>query len=89
MTSAGRHKAVDYMEYYSNFGFNKKGNSPQATATAQRIERKLEELNNKLQNAVIAQVADDFMDTTTGLKNLEKAARAPPGESQSLCSLTL
>lgn len=58
------------------------GNSPQAAATAQKIERKLEELNNKLQNAVVAQVAEDFMDTTTNLKQLEKAARAPPGETQ-------
>lgn len=58
------------------------GNSPQASATAQKIERKLEELNNKLQNAVVAQVAEDFMDTTTNLKQLEKAARAPPGEIQ-------
>ena len=56
------------------------GNSPQAAATAQKIEKKLEELNNKLQNAVVAQVAEDFMDTTTNLKQLEKAARAPPGE---------
>ena len=56
------------------------GNSPQAAATAQKIERKLEELNKKLQNAVVAQVAEDFMDTTTNLKQLEKAARAPPGE---------
>ncbi|KAL9979828.1 hypothetical protein ACROYT_G017545 [Oculina patagonica] len=55
------------------------GNSPQAAATAQKIERKLEELNNKVQNAIIAQVAEDFMDTTTNLKQLEKAARAPPG----------
>lgn len=54
------------------------GNSPQAVATAQKIERKLEELNNKLQNAIIAQVAEDFMDTTTTLKLLEKAARALP-----------
>lgn len=54
------------------------GNSPQAAAIAQKIEKKLEELNNKLQNGVIAQVAEDFMDTTTNLKQLEKAARAPP-----------
>lgn len=54
------------------------GNSPQAAATAQKIEKKLEELNNRLQNAAIAQVAEDFMDTTTNLKQLEKAARAPP-----------
>ena len=68
------------------------GNSPQAAATAQKIERKLEELNKKLQNAVVAQVAEDFMDTTTNLKQLEKAARAPPGEIKKImnnvyCSL--
>ena len=40
----------------------------------------MEELNNRLQNAAIAQVAEDFMDTTTNLKQLEKAARAPPGK---------
>ena len=56
-----------------------KGNSPQAASIAQKIEKKMEELNNKLQNAVIAQVAEDFMDTTTNLKQLEKAARSPPG----------
>ncbi|KAJ7380306.1 hypothetical protein OS493_011026 [Desmophyllum pertusum] len=49
-----------------------------AAATAEKIERKMEELNNKLQHAIIAQVAEDFMDTTTNLKQLEKAARAPP-----------
>lgn len=54
------------------------GNSPQAAGVAQKIEKKLEELNNKLQNAVVAQVAEDFMDTTSSLKQLEKAARAPP-----------
>jgi len=54
------------------------GNSPQAASIAQKIEKKMEELNNKLQNAVIAQVAEDFMDTTTNLKQLEKAARSPP-----------
>ena len=37
-------------------------------------------MNNKLQNAITAQVAEDFMDTTTNLKQLEKAARAPPGK---------
>ena len=64
--------------------FISQGNSPQATAIAQKIERKLEDLNNKLQNAVIAQVAEDFMDTTTNLKQLEKAARAPPGNEANL-----
>ncbi|XP_029181563.2 LOW QUALITY PROTEIN: vinculin-like [Acropora millepora] len=53
------------------------GNSPQAAVIAQKIEKKLEELNNKLQNAAIAQVAEDFMDTTSDLKQLEKAAKAP------------
>lgn len=57
------------------------GNSPQAAVIAQKIEKKLEELNNKLQNAAIAQVAEDFMDTTSDLKQLEKAARAPPGKT--------
>lgn len=57
------------------------GNSPQAAVIAQKIEKKLEELNNKLQNAAIAQVAEDFMDTTSDLKQLEKAARAPPGKN--------
>ena len=37
-------------------------------------------MNDKLQNAITAQVAEDFMDTTTNLKQLEKAARAPPGK---------
>lgn len=66
------------LDEIANFNRKGKGNSPQAVATAQKIEKKLEELNNKLQNAVIGQVVEDFMDTTTNLKQLEKAARAPP-----------
>ena len=55
------------------------GNSPQARAVASKIERALEDLNNKLQKVAVARVVDDFMDTTTALKQLEKAARAPVG----------
>lgn len=58
------------------------GNSPQAAVIAQKIEKKLEELNNTLQNAAIAQVAEDFMDTSSDLKQLEKAARAPAGKNK-------
>ncbi|EDO35762.1 predicted protein [Nematostella vectensis] len=55
------------------------GNSPQAHALARSINKKLEELNQRVQKAVVGQVAEDFMDTTTALRNLEKAARAPVG----------
>lgn len=74
-----RRPASQYNTLPEFFFVSLQGNSPQAAAIAQKIEKKLEELNNKLQNGVIAQVAEDFMDTTTNLKQLEKAARAPPG----------
>lgn len=35
-----------------------------------------------MQNAAIAQVAEDFMDTTSDLKQLEKAAKAPAGKNK-------
>ena len=69
-------KYVLHLMLYKPF----QGNSPQAQAVARKIERTLEELNKKLQKAAAERVVDDFMDTSTALKQLEKAARAPVGQ---------
>lgn len=56
------------------------GNSPQARAIAANLSHKLQLLNSKVQDALAAQVADDFIDIATPLKQLSDAALAPPGK---------
>ncbi|RUS74720.1 hypothetical protein EGW08_017516, partial [Elysia chlorotica] len=53
------------------------GNTPQAKALARNLTEKLASLKTKIQDALVSQVADDFIDTTTPLKQLSEAAVAP------------
>ncbi|KAJ8049647.1 Vinculin [Holothuria leucospilota] len=57
-----------------------KGNTPEAQAIKQQLAKKLQELQSKIEKALAMQVVDSFMDTLGPLKQLEKAAKAPPDE---------
>lgn len=61
------------------------GNSPQAQACARHLSEKLHALKNKIGEGLVNQVAEDFIDMTTPLKQLSDAAMAPlgvPGREQ-------
>ncbi|XP_035828646.1 vinculin [Aplysia californica] len=55
------------------------GNGPQARAIARNLSEKLASLKAKIQEALVSQVAEDFIDTTTPLKQLSEAAVVPLG----------
>ncbi|XP_055899269.1 vinculin-like isoform X3 [Biomphalaria glabrata] len=55
------------------------GNGPQAKAIARNLSEKLASLKTKIQDALVNQVAEDFIDTTTPLKQLSEAASVPLG----------
>nr|XP_002123754.1 vinculin [Ciona intestinalis] len=54
-----------------------KGGSPEARRIAEELQQKLQELKQNMKLAVIGQVADEFSDTTTVLKQFVTAASAP------------
>lgn len=56
-----------------------KGNSPQAQELARRISQKLHELKEKINQAVVNRVVEDFIDIVTPLKQFTEAALAPEG----------
>ncbi|XP_078333945.1 vinculin-like isoform X17 [Crassostrea virginica] len=61
------------------------GNSPQARAIANHLSEKLFQLKNKIKEALINQVAEDFIDISTPLKHLSEASIVPlgtPGRDQ-------
>ncbi|XP_052235502.1 vinculin-like isoform X5 [Dreissena polymorpha] len=55
------------------------GNSPQAKAIARHLSEKLHQLKGKIEEALVNQVAEDFIDITTPLKQLTEAAIVPLG----------
>ncbi|XP_060566170.1 vinculin-like isoform X8 [Ruditapes philippinarum] len=55
------------------------GNSPQAKAIARHLSEKLHNLKTKIQEALVNQVAEDFIDITTPLKQLTEASMVPLG----------
>lgn len=55
------------------------GNSPQAKAIARHLSEKLQALKGKIQDALVNQVAEDFIDISTPLKQLTEAAVTPLG----------
>ncbi|XP_045177292.1 vinculin-like isoform X9 [Mercenaria mercenaria] len=55
------------------------GNSPQAKAIARHLSEKLHALKSKIQEALVNQVAEDFIDITTPLKQLTEASMVPLG----------
>lgn len=56
-----------------------KGNTPYAQQIAKELSDKLHELKNKIQQAVISRVVEDFIDITTPLKQFTEAVLAPEG----------
>ncbi|XP_076450552.1 vinculin-like isoform X3 [Babylonia areolata] len=55
------------------------GNTPQAKAIARNLSEKLASLKAKIQDALVSQVAEDFIDISTPLKQLSEAAVVPMG----------
>ncbi|XP_043476045.1 vinculin isoform X4 [Leptopilina heterotoma] len=55
------------------------GSSPQAQEIARQLSHKLRELKNKIQQAVVSRVVEDFIDITTPLKQFTEAVLAPEG----------
>ena len=55
------------------------GNSPQAQAIAANLSQKLNQLKRHIQDALVMQVADDFIDIASPLKQMSDAAFAPLG----------
>ncbi|KAJ8953652.1 hypothetical protein NQ314_007259 [Rhamnusium bicolor] len=56
-----------------------KGNSPQAQEIAKRLSQKLHELKEKINQAVVNRVVEDFIDIVTPLKQFTEAVLAPEG----------
>ncbi|XP_044727451.1 vinculin isoform X2 [Chrysoperla carnea] len=55
------------------------GNSPQAQQIAKNLSQKLHELKERIQNAVVNRVVEDFIDITTPLKQFTDAVLTPEG----------
>ncbi|XP_067655858.1 vinculin-like isoform X2 [Haliotis asinina] len=55
------------------------GNTPQAKAVARNLSEKLASLKAKIQDVLVSQVAEDFIDISTPLKQLSEAAVVPLG----------
>uniref|UniRef100_A0A1B6ERX3 Vinculin n=1 Tax=Cuerna arida TaxID=1464854 RepID=A0A1B6ERX3_9HEMI len=55
------------------------GNTPQAQEIARTLSQKLHELKEKIQNAVVNRVVEDFVDITTPLKQFTDAVHVPEG----------
>lgn len=61
------------------------GNTPRAQEIARQLSHKLYELKNRIQQAVVSRVVEDFIDITTPLKQFTDAVLAPigtPGRDQ-------
>ncbi|KAJ8980405.1 hypothetical protein NQ317_009400 [Molorchus minor] len=56
-----------------------KGNSPQAQEIARKLSQKLHELKEKINQAVVNRVVEDFIDIVTPLKQFTEAVLAPEG----------
>ena len=57
------------------------GHTPQAAKVAQLLKSELDKLQTAVQKASVRSVIEHFMDATGPLSALEKAANAPPGNS--------
>lgn len=55
------------------------GNTPQAQQVAKNLNQKLHELKQRIQNAVVNRVVEDFIDITTPLKQFTDAVLTPEG----------
>ncbi|XP_057332739.1 vinculin isoform X11 [Microplitis mediator] len=55
------------------------GNTPRAQEIARQLSQKLYELKNRIQQAVVSRVVEDFIDITTPLKQFTDAVLIPEG----------
>ncbi|KAL0120712.1 hypothetical protein PUN28_008407 [Cardiocondyla obscurior] len=55
------------------------GNTPRAQEIARQLSHKLYELKNRIQQAVVSRVVEDFIDITTPLKQFTDAVLTPVG----------
>ncbi|XP_043197314.1 vinculin-like isoform X1 [Amphibalanus amphitrite] len=55
------------------------GNTPQAQALAKQLSAKLQQLKDRIQNALVGRVVEDFVDICTPLKQFTEATLAPEG----------
>ncbi|XP_078053011.1 vinculin isoform X9 [Augochlora pura] len=55
------------------------GNTPRAQEIARQLSHKLYELKNRIRQAVVSRVVEDFIDITTPLKQFTDAVLAPEG----------
>ncbi|XP_012284342.1 vinculin isoform X8 [Orussus abietinus] len=55
------------------------GSTPQAQEVARQLSQKLYELKNRIQQAVVSRVVEDFIDISTPLKQFTDAVLAPEG----------
>ncbi|XP_048506102.1 vinculin isoform X7 [Athalia rosae] len=55
------------------------GNTPRAQETARQLSQKLYELKNRIQQAVVSRVVEDFIDISTPLKQFTDAVLSPEG----------
>ncbi|XP_011873614.1 PREDICTED: vinculin isoform X4 [Vollenhovia emeryi] len=55
------------------------GNTPRAQEIARQLSHKLYELKNRIQQAVVSRVVEDFIDITTPLKQFTDAVLTPAG----------
>lgn len=58
---------------------NGQGNTPRAQDIARQLSHKLFELKNRIQQAVVSRVVEDFIDITTPLKQFTDAVLTPEG----------
>lgn len=68
------------------------GNTPRAQEIARQLSQKLYELKNRIQQAVVSRVVEDFIDITTPLKQFTEAVltvEGTPGREQNFNDKTL
>jgi len=63
----------------ADLGAHGLGNTPRAQEIARQLSQKLYELKNRIQQAVVSRVVEDFIDITTPLKQFTDAVLAPAG----------
>ena len=68
-----------YSRQLTNLGDQGKGNGPQAMEVARRLSHKLHELKEKINQAVVNRVVEDFIDIVTPLKLFSEAVLVPEG----------
>lgn len=69
----------DLCNQFSKLCANGLAHTPEAQEVARRLNAKLHELKQKIQNALVNRVVEDFMDVSTPLKQFTDAVNVPEG----------